>query len=302
MPMKLPENDQQPSIDPGWLQERYRFDTEARCRELEKSFLEYFQGTRLLRIVDVGAGLGANTRYYLEVIPFDQLWTLVEYDPVLVQQCFGTLSQWAKSRGWLCEITADSLTIHLPDKQAEIRVLKGSMLDLEHMVDLTYIDLVTANAVFDLFSQQQFQRFVKLLTNHRVPILTTLNYQSMVFEPEDQQDGKYVRHYQSHMRRLQDFGAAMGAGCSRHMITVLESLGGSVQQGKSVWKITSAEPARINYMLHFMQEAISELLTFPEELNQLNHWIISKHKRLLGGAQKLIVKHMDLFGTFSKKS
>ena len=171
---------------------------------------------------------------------------------------------------------------------------------MEHVANLTRVDLVTANAVFDLFSQKQFQSFIEPLAENRLPFLATLNYQSMVFELEDQGDMKYVRLYECHMRRSQDFGIALGADCAGRMITIFSSLGGTVRRGKSVWNITSADTIMISYILNFMKEAITELLTRKEEIIELDHWINSKYQRLASGRQKLIVKHMDLFGTFSK--
>ena len=74
----------------------------------------------------------------------------------------------------------------------------------------------------------------------RVAILATMNYRSMRFHPQEEEDLEYVGLYERHMRRRQDFGFAMGPGCSDIMITGLEETGYEVRSGKSIWIITSA--------------------------------------------------------------
>ncbi len=63
--------------------------------------------------------------------------------------------------------------------------------------------------------------------------------------------------------------------------------------------ITSADKTMMRYMLHFMQEAIAELLKSSEELDQLNRWVADKHQMVSQGRLKLIVEHTDIFGQFS---
>ncbi len=100
----------------------------------------------------------------------------------------------------------------------------------------------------------------------RVAILATMNYRSMRFHPQEEEDLEYVGLYERHMRRRQDFGFAMGPGCSDIVITGLEEMGYEVRSGKSICIITSADREMLRFMLTFMCGAISEMLATPAEL------------------------------------
>ena len=288
------------SINPVWLEERYPMDAAARNRQLEQTVVESFKGVQRLRLLDVGAGLGANTRYYLEVFPGDQHWLLVEREPALAVQCRLALAAHAARKGWDCAATSGGLVLQLPRKRVTVELIEGSLLKVDTLVDLDGIDLVTANAVFDTLSRQQFNHFAQSLARHRLPLLATLLYRSAHFEPAEQRDGTYLKLYEQHMIRPRSFGSAMGPACSRYMMAALSNLNMTVSNGKSDWRITSAHPRMMNYMLDFMQQAIGEMILSSTDHGRLKQWVEAKRKQLTLGKVNLFVSHTDLFGRFSE--
>lgn len=289
------------ACDPDWLRERYRFDAKARCKELEAAALNHFHGRRSMRILDVGAGLGANTRYYGNLLACDQEWILVEKDLSLARNCLSDLSRWAECNTWDQRRVPEGLEIRQEHTRMVIHMATASMRNLGDRVNLSSVDLATANAVFDLLSKEQLFSFLSEVHSFRVAILATLNYRSMRFHPQEEEDLEYVGLYERHMRRRQDFGFAMGPDCSDIMITRLEEMGYEVRSGKSIWIITSADRQMLRCVLSFMRGAISEMLATPAELAGLERWISNKLDRADRDQLKLLVGHMDIFGRFPEQ-
>jgi len=288
----------QPSFPIQWLHERYRFDAAARCRRLQTLVVEHFVGADHLRILDVGAGLGANTQYYANILPGDQAWTLVEQDTVLAAHCVPSLAAWAVASGWESAHSAAGLTVHLPGKRVEVRVRCASLLQVERMVAQERYDLVTANAVFDLCSYEQFCAFAAPLARWRLPLLATLNYRAMAFTPQEAHNAAYIRLYERHMTRPQTFGVAMGPGCAERMQAVLAHLGYTVAQGCSVWSVTHADKAMLRFMLHFMRTAMTDMVRTPAAVARLHQWLAAQHQRVGQGLLSLRVAHVDLLARF----
>ncbi|MBN4081253.1 hypothetical protein JYT44_02690 [Caldithrix abyssi] len=279
----------------GWQQERFPFDAFARNQKIEKIFLNYFTRKTSLKIVDVGSGLAANTRYSSENFPFDQDWTLIENDPIILENCLQTLIEWAKERQWPYVHSPNELELYTPNKYIHIKIVRGSFMDLDKLVDLSEIDLITASAVFDLFSKNQFRTFAHILASHRLPLFTTLNYLSMVFEPQGTEDHKYIKYYENHMTQPREFGSKMGPYCSQNMTKILENVGYHITTGSSNWLINSKNSKMMNYLLRFMHVAIREMLKSPTELNQLEQWISNKKQLVQNGELSLKVNHMDIW-------
>lgn len=290
------------SQHPDWLRERYRFDAAARSKKLEVGVVDQFRGRSPMRILDVGAGLGANTRYYANLLHGDQEWTLVEQDTSLAGCCVSDLSGWAESNAWDYGIVPEGLEIRQRHKRIAICVVATSMFNLEGFVDLSFVDLAMANAVFDLLSEEQFLSLMGLLTSYRLPILATINYRSMHFQPQEEDDFEYIGLYERHMRRHQDFGFAMGPNCSDIMIAWLQDRGYEVRSGESIWIVTSADRRMMGYMLTFMQSAISGLLATSAELAELEKWVSNKLKRADRGQVALHVEHTDVYGSFQGRA
>lgn len=288
-------------FEAGWLHERYRFDAAARCQRIQAAAVAYFAGRSRLRVLDLGAGLGANTRYYATVLPGDQEWTLLEHDPTLAAQCPSALAVWAEERGWQARRTAaHNLRIDRGDTCIEIRVVHGPVEHMDRAVSLDRVDVVTANALFDLFSVEQFRALAAQLAAKRVPLLTTLNYTDMAFVPCQAADKGFLRLYEQHMTREQAWGQAMGPQCADHMRTVLTSRGYTVLHGTSVWTVSETDQAMLQAMLGFMHTAISSVLPSADALNAFHTWLAAKNHLMAQRRLRLRVRHADFFASMAK--
>ncbi len=254
-----------------WLDTRFPFDAEARNAAIERQVLHYLETVSTPHLVDLGAGNGANYHYFHSRLRPEPRWTLVEQDPYLVQA--------ARAR-----IPAESVVIS-----------PTSILELAQTVDLNAIHLVLANAVFDLFSVDQFRQFVQSLQPVLPPLYFTLNYTHMAFSPEMEGDETFVALYDAHMERAQPFGRSMGAKGPDQIVRILEKAGYGVERGPSYWTIGGEEDTMLLYLLGFMEEAVGEMIGWNGLDLPLQEWIDEKRKLVSLGAVSLTVAHEDIW-------
>ncbi|MEL7529987.1 MAG: class I SAM-dependent methyltransferase [Bacteroidota bacterium] len=253
-----------------WLETRYPFDAEGRHPVLESEVLTYLQGFKAASVVDVGAGYGSNYNYFAPKLTDAVNWQLLEHDPLLIE----------------------AMRLRVPQR---VKLIEHSLLDISSALDLPNTDLVMANAVFDLFSEEQFLAFAKPVFAAKVPLYLSLNYTGMGFEPENNHDLEMIAHYEAHMQRPQAFGQAMGAEGPAMMRKLLTELGYKVQMAPSYWHIGPENEVMQSYLLGFMESAIGEMLRSPEEQARLGDWIAEKRSALSLGALSMWVSHQDIW-------
>jgi SAM-dependent methyltransferase len=129
---------------------------------VEASCQKHLEKHKRLRIVDLGAGTGANCRYNLRKIAQDQEWFLVEQNQELLEIAFDRLISWALDNGYESKLQNSRLDLKNQDHKIIIYKTVGSILELENLLDIETLDLAVANAVFDLFSEKQFQTLLNV--------------------------------------------------------------------------------------------------------------------------------------------
>ncbi len=284
-------------FNPAWLTERFPFDSKARNQEVESACLDYLASFPTPVIVDLGCGNGANTKYFIDRIPSDHTWILVDNDQRLLNHALESLT---KAEGY--QITnykpTEGLTLTQAGKQVSVKTACGSLLELDQLLDLTTVHLLMANAVFDLFSEDQFIGFSNLLKTNRLPFLATLNYSSMHFVPASETDELFVGYYEAHMQREQAFGRGMGKRCSEVMEQVLRGLSAQMTVGPSTWNIGSTDLGMLNFLYHYLDDSLHELPLTDVEGLLLDGWLADKRRAIDGGGIGIRVGHCDLFARF----
>ena len=283
--------------DPAqWLAHRFACDAEARHPEIEHKFLSFFeQHQTALHVVDVGSGTGANLRYYFDRIPHTQTWTLIEQSSHLLGECRHSLATFAQKHGYGWHPQGDTFLLTDAGKTAAITLIQGSIDRIEQLVDLPQADVVTANAVFDLLSFEQFDALVSTLAQHDVCLLATLNYYETSFLPFSERDHQFVDWYHMHMKRPQPMGIAMGPDCSEEMLDLLAQHHMLIEQESSQWHLKKGECTLHRYLLHFMEQAIAELSLSPEEQRDFEAWLTRKKELCRQRELEIIVDHSDIF-------
>src|SRR5690349_7398499 len=90
-------------FSPDWLRLREPFDAAARTQSLAHGFVDAItRPGRPVRIIDLGAGSGANFRVLAPLLCGDQDWLLVDHDALLLTVAIAEISRWAARKNWRC--------------------------------------------------------------------------------------------------------------------------------------------------------------------------------------------------------
>lgn len=278
-----------------WLAERYRFDVAARSKAVEQACFQHFRQYDRLRIVDIGAGTGSNFLYLSPKFPQHQEWTFVELNTALLKAALDRIQRYAKLQGWSFDRNGNTMQFSTGKQQVSIKSKHGSFLELRELVTLGNVDLVTANAVFDLLSLKLFEQFWRQLIKYKLPLLATINYLGMAFAPQGERDDFFIKKYEAHMQREQRFGQSMGPDCVQQMQTVFKKQGVDYFSGNSTWQIGQQDTKMHQFLLQYLEEAVTELLTSPEESASFAAWLANKKTLLAAQELELTVFHQDLF-------
>lgn len=283
--------------DPAlWLSYRAACDAAARHKGVERKFLEFFNHKSVLELVDVGAGTGANFRYYFDLIQQNQRWTFLEKDPFLLAQASDTIAQYAHQHGYRFEQPhAHLIRVSAGKKQAHIQLTQGSLEELDRLVNLADTDIVTANAVFDLIAYEQFDALVGRLKRQYVCLLSTLNYYEISFLPFSEADARFVRWYHMYLKRPQPSGIAMGADCCEEMLDLLHQHEMIIIQEASQWHISRNNTAMHHFLLHFMGQGIQTLNLADCERKAFFEWMQEKKQLCRERKLEIYVDHNDIF-------
>lgn len=278
-----------------WLDHRYACDADARNANIEKKFLEFFSEANTLNIVDAGAGIGSNFKYFFEKLPNHQEWTLLDCENNLLQSCREKLIEFAQKNNYRLEDGNGLLHMSNGRKKANIRFAHGGLEEIEQHTDLKKTDVITANALFDLLSYDQFDTFACKLSAYNVCLMATLNYYETSFLPFSEEDARFVRYFHTHMTRPQKFGAAMGPNCTEEMLDLLVEHQMMVEQEGSQWHLKRYDSTMQHYLLHFFEHAVRDLSLSPSEIEDLEVWLEKKKQMCRDHQLEIIVDHSDIF-------
>lgn len=279
----------------NWLRARYPYDARARSKKVQQKAVDWFAGRSCLKILDLGSGIGANTQYFAPIFPSLQEWTLLEIEPGLIQATFYELQKWADQKGWKALTTPKQLTIETSHGEITVLLKRKSLFKLMSADEIRPYDLVTANALFDLIPPDKFMEFASVLFRAARPLLSTLNYHSMHFDPKDGADEYYLSLYESHMMRNNEVGSSMGPQCVHQMVKMLNQVGFRVYSDVSIWKIPPDDKIMMDFMFGFLKQALSEMIVDSQEFQKFNLWKRKKLSLLEKNRLQLTVKHWDFF-------
>ena len=290
------------NFDIDWLAQRYPFDVEARNKAVEQTAIDYLKTRQFVTIIDVGAGTGSNCLYFLDKLKQDQSWIFIEKDPALAPALIQRLETYANFHKYNWSLEDGVYQMQTPFNQMTFKIISDTFLKIGQLADLSKVDLVVANAVFDLLPKVQISQFLDQLILNKIACLFTLNYTGMKFTPEDPFDQSYIDLYDTHMERPQSFGQAMGKKAVAHIIQSFEHANYTLQKGDSLWNIMEEDIKMHYYLLNFMDNALSELQYTPELQEYLPQWLKRKKDLVITRKQVLEVMHLDLFTYHQSKA
>jgi hypothetical protein len=275
-----------------WLALREPADHRARDRVLQGKICEQLAKVahteqRAVRLIDLGCGSGSNLRALATVLPAQQHWTLVDYDPLLLAAARTALVTWAD------QVVSDGkvLTLRKNDKTIAIEFAQVDLArDIERVLAWP-ADAITAAAFFDLVAESWLIRFCQAL---RTTLYTVLTYDgSEQWLPAHAADASILNAFHSHQKTDKGFGVAAGPEAATIMQRELTACGFQVTLAPSPWQIDQSEAALIQALATGSAAAVREtgLLTAQE---------VARWQAARITAQHCTVGHWDILATLKR--
>jgi hypothetical protein len=278
-----------------WLKLREGADLAARNAGLARAFaaaLPQHTG-RPVRLLDLGAGSGANARALLPRIAGDQQWMLIDRDRALLAAQADEFTYWARRQGY--PITAGGGHVAIEARPARWRI-EATPLDLGR--DLASIaelgaDGMTAAAFFDLVSREWLARFVALLARRRAPLLAVLTVDGRrEWLPRLSEDAIIAAAFVRHQHRDKGFGPALGPDAPAALEELLDAAGYRVARAASDWRLGARDDALLSALLAGEARAAGD--SAADDTARIAAWESQRRAQLADGQLSLIVGHCDL--------
>ncbi len=276
-------------FSPEWLALREPADHRARHQTLQHQVctrLEVLARTeqRAVRMIDLGCGSGSNLRALAGSLPDQQQWTLVDYDPLLLEAARAAIIDWAD------RIVAEQPVLRLSknNKTIEVSFVKVDLaLDIETVLGWP-ADLITAAAFFDLVAEPWLVRFCKAL---RTPLYTVLTYDGHEqWLPPHPSDSSILKAFHAHQKTDKGFGVAAGPEAAGILQRELQLRRFEVTLAPSPWQIDQSETALIQALATGSAAAVRE--THLISVQDVDQWLAARRK-----AEHCTVGHWDILAT-----
>jgi hypothetical protein len=260
-----------PTVDPGWLAARAAADTSARAATLGSllpELISYLTGTGrdgVLKIIDLGAGTGANQRWLAPRLPFPQRWIHLDHDPVI------------------------SRSLPLPD---HTMILDAGVETLGRLLASHSTDqhLVTCSALLDVLTMDQLDAVCRAVIDNQVPTLLSLTVTgTLSLTPVDPHDQLLQDAFNDHQRRA---GRA-GPHAATLAVDALCEGGFTVRTQETSWQLTaSSDAAFVDQLLHERLEAA--VAHDPTLAAIASAWFELRRSQLASGTLLIKVGHLDI--------
>ncbi len=280
-------------FSPDWLAQREPLDAAARDARLAHNFAAALAGTPR-RIIDLGAGTGANLRLLAPLIGGDQDWLLIDKDPALLHAQRSEIARWAAQHGWgVSEEATGALELTVGSARWRVR---SQLLDLQaslEQLDLQDCDGVTTTAFLDLVSLDWIDRLCRMLSRSPRPFLATLSVDGQRrWQPEMADDLRLQQAFEHHQMGDKGFGAALGIAAVDELALRLDRLGFTVGTARSDWQMTGGYPALLGQMIDEALAVGCELE--PDAASVFAEWAARRHAQVATGRLALTIGHRDL--------
>jgi hypothetical protein len=291
-----------------WLALREPLDAAARDAGLARGFATALAGSAC-RVIDLGAGTGANFRLLAPQIEADQDWLLLDHDPALLTAQRAAIIRWAQHHGWRIhegdegnDDDADSGLV-VATGQWRWRV-RSQQIDLQRsleQLDLDACDGVTTTAFLDLVSAEWIERLCTQLADAARPLLATLTVDGRrEWHPPLEDDARLHQAFLQHQAGDKGFGPALGIAAVDEIASRLAARRFVVSTARSDWQIGPERAALLQQMIDEAAAVAAEtaparaLAEQQRQASSVAAWAARRHAQVSSGALSLTVGHRDL--------
>jgi len=263
-----------PVAEPDWLDLREPADHRARSVELAGELAAALRPGPV-RILDIGCGSGATTRWLAPLLPGPQEWVLLDRDPALLALVPDRTAA-VRDRG--------GAPVACSTRRAEITALTAR--------DLATFSAVTASALVDLLTATEIDGLAAACAAARVPALLTLTVTGPVeIDPPDPEiDAEVTDAFDAHQRRTVVGRSLLGPDAASATVEAFRRHGMIVRTADSPWRLDDGDRA---LTARWMTERVSAAVEQQPDLQMRATEAL--HRRLMNRAPlRAVIYHVDL--------
>jgi hypothetical protein len=286
-----------------WLALREPADARARSTAVVDAIRESSRGGSsfsrdagaTLRIVDLGAGTGANLRYLAPRLGGAQEWLLVDSDHGLLEAAGAALTQWASALGATVAEREREITIAAADFTCTALTVELDLARRFSALALPRDCLVTAAALLDLVSEAWLEMLADACHDARARVLFALTYDGrLALDPAEPDDELARAYFNRHQHLDKGFGPALGPDAPARASAAFARRGYALTTAESDWLI-GGEARRLQAeLVDGWLDAALEIE--PSSRRALERWHARHRRRIDAGESTLVVGHSDLAG------
>jgi hypothetical protein len=248
-----------------------------------------------MRILDLGAGTGANLRFLAPRLGGRQEWLLVDADRRLLDAVAPAMEAWAAQTGYSSRRGTESTSIEIPGFQCGVRMLELDMAARLADLPIEGQRLITASALLDLVSESWAERLLRRCQAAGTDVLFALTYDGrMAFEPVLSDDSMVLDLVNRHQFSDKGFGPAMGPSASDRIHAILVGHGYRVEGRSSDWRIDADEAGLQTELIEGLAAAAAAIEPGLEV--RLSAWCRRRHEFIRLGTSRVTVGHQDVLG------
>ena len=261
-----------PVAEPDWLDLREPADRRARSAELARGLAAALRPGPV-RILDVGCGSGATTRWLAPLLPGPQEWVLLDRDPALLALVPDRTSA-ARDR--------DGAAVARTTRLAEITTLTAH--------DLAAMSAVTASALVDVLTAAEIDGLAATCAAAGVPALLTLTVTGRVeLDPPDPVDAEVAAAFDAHQRRTVAGRSLLGPDAAAVAEDAFRGHGMAVRTAETPWRLGEDDRALIT---RWLTERVTAAVEHQPDLRERAEEAL--RRRLNCAPLRAVNYHIDL--------
>lgn len=222
-----------------WLALREPADLRARNAALASDLSRRLRDQSPVRVVDIGAGTGANLRATAPLLGPQQSWRLLDHDPALLAQAALALTDWADSSVQ----DAARLKLEKDGLRIAVELVQVDLAAHPEAVGEGAPHLITASAFFDLVSAPWIERFADAVVAAGAIFFTVLTCDGRdLWTPPHEADAAVAAAFRADQGRDKGFGAGAGDVATDLLLHALHQRGYEAHAQESAWLLDATRP------------------------------------------------------------
>lgn len=294
---------------PRYLEAKKTVDARALNRQVWAQFVEQLTAsdTSLIRIIEVGGGVGATVERIVEALEPRSVealtYTFVDVESDNVEAAREALSSWAEDRGYSVSASDPQVWSDGPI-DVSIQFVTADLHDVAAAHEGPAYDALVAQAVFDLLRVPDALRALSPLLRPDGLWYLPIHFNGLTaFEPplDPDLDARIERLYHESMAETSDQeGGRAGAHCGRRLLTHLRDVGAPILEvGSSDWIVVprdGAYPGDEAYFLHHILHFVdTELADHPDlDSSRFSDWVSTRRQQIEEGELIYIAHQLDV--------